>query len=103
MTDNATWAWNQTDAARFEDLNATEAWIVHVNGEEAMLVVHAIPDPDDIEIELGEPSVWQVWTINTLERDGFAGLEQLDSYPSRDAAIASVERDKDALTAALSA
>ena len=91
MNESVAWEWRQENPDDWS-VDASEVWAVHVVGQR-IAAVACEQDEDDGRTR------WMAYLVLNLDEDGIGGLEAIDGYDTLNAAMASIERDRDQLIA----
>jgi len=74
--------WRLEKVEDYSDVQAIEAHGLYYKDRKHVVIAKCLSEDEDEDEELS----WRVYTVLTIEDDGFAGLENLDSFSTLDEA-----------------
>ena len=72
--------WRLEKVEDYSDIQAIEAHGLYYKDQKQVVIAKCLSEDEDEELS------WRVYTVLTIEDDGFAGLENLDSFSTLDEA-----------------
>ena len=76
--------WRLEKVEDYSDIQAIEAHGLYYKDQKYVVIAKCLSEDEDEDED--EELSWRVYTVLTIEDDGFAGLEHLDSFSSLDEA-----------------